>query len=90
MKKKTKTEEYRANMRTYYLTNTNLNIIKTLNEMILSAPNMTKLINFGLNKCLGKILAEINKSKTPKDRENKIVKFTMKVKKYANTEEVIS
>jgi hypothetical protein len=89
-KEQTKTEKYHANMRTFYLTDSNLNIIKLLNEIILSSPNMTKLINYALDGCLGKIAKNINKSKTPKERENKIVKFTMEVKEYANTEEVIS
>lgn len=89
-KKQTKTQKYKANMRTYYHSDNNLNIVKTLNEMILSAPNITKLINFGINQSLGKTLKRIMDAKTSKERETLIVKFTMEVKKYANTEESIN
>lgn len=90
MQKKTKTQKYVANMRTYYLTDENLNILKTLNELILSAPNRTKLVNFAIDQVLGKIYSGIDNAKTPKERENKIVKFTREIKKYADNEEVIT
>lgn len=90
MQKKTKTQKYIANMRTYFISDKNLNVIKTLNEMIISSPNMTKLVNFAIDRNLGKTLKKINDAKTPKERENIIVKFSMEVKKYANTEEQIS
>ena len=89
-KKQTKTEKYKSNMRTYFLSDKNINIITTLNEMILSAKNITKLINFGIDQSLGKILKRIMDAKTSKERETLIVKFTMEVKKYANTEESIN
>ncbi len=89
-KQKTKTEMYRAQMRSFYMTTNNLNTLKTLNDLILSAPNRTKLVNFAIEKTLGKWLGRINKAKTPKERENLIVKFTMEVKEYANKEDSIN
>jgi len=89
-KKQTKTQKYKANMRTYFLSDKNINIITTLNEMIISAKNITKLINYGLDQSLGKTLKRIMDAKTSKERETLIVKFTMEVKKYANTEESIN
>ena len=89
-KKQTKTEKYKGNMRTYFFSDKNLNIIKTLNEMMISAPNITKLVNFGLDQSLGKTLKRIMDAKTSKERETLIIKFTMEVKKYANTEESIN
>ena len=88
-KEKTKTEKYRSQMRSFYMTDNNLNILKTLNDLILSAPNRTKLINLAITNTLGKWLSKINNAKTPKERETQIVRFTQEVKKYANTEESI-
>lgn len=85
--KKSKTEIYKRNVRTFHITDSNLTLLDEISNVLLSEPNLTKLINFALDKWLKPSLKEYKKAKNPEDQNQIIFKLTKEVKEYANTEE---
>lgn len=85
--KLSKTEIYKQNLRTFFITELNLKMLSELTDTLFSEPTLTKMINFALDNTFKPMLEDINKAKNPADKNQLIIKYTKEVKEYASTEE---
>ena len=78
------------NKKTFYITDSNLDILNEIGELLVSEPTMTKLVNYAIDNVLATWLKAYKiEAKTPAQQEKSNFNLTKEVKKYANSEEKI-
>lgn len=83
-----KTKQNQKNKRTFYITNSNLEILNELGDILISEPTHTKLVNYAIDSVLATWLKAYKiEAKTPAQKEKSNFNLSNEVKKYATSEE---
>ena len=83
-----KQKQNRKNIKCFYLTDSNLNVLKEIGEILISDATMTKLVNYAIDTVLATWLKTYQiEAKTPAQKEKINFNLSNEVKKYATSEE---
>lgn len=90
MSKKTEKSDRKKNIKCFYITDSNIDVLIELRSLLISEPNMTKLVNYAIDSVLATWQkAYKTEAKTPAQKEKSNFNLSNEVKKYVTSEKNI-